>query len=197
MLIYNESKKATHSWLHSNNKQLIEISCLAQALFQSKAVRHWKALKRQRIKQENEREYLREKRESSPLGEIGVDLRLNWVRCKMAGKRERENSVVRLMTISFFHVLFISSFFFCPFSSLVTFAVFFLPKDKMQRGKGSVVSSSSCDRNSPSLPLPHSLCPSPNSPQSILDTWCQLWATVKLYPSPSVAFPPPSSPTLT
>lgn len=61
----------------------------------------------------------------------------------------------------------------------------------MQRGKGSVVPSSPYDRNSPSLPLPHSLCPSPNPPQSILDTWCQLWATVKLYPSPSVAFRPP------
>lgn len=53
----------------------------------------------------------------------------------MAGKRERENSVVRLMTISFFHVLFISSFFFCPFSSLVTFAVFSSLKIKCKEEK--------------------------------------------------------------
>lgn len=45
----------------------------------------------------------------------------------MAEKRGKENSVVRLMPISFFHVLFISSFFFRPFSTLLTLAVVFSP----------------------------------------------------------------------
>lgn len=67
-----------------------------------------------------------------------------------------------------FHIIFFLSLLFH------TSHFFFSPKGEMQREKGSVVPSSPYDRNSLSLPLPRSLCPSPNLPQSILDTWCQL-----------------------
>lgn len=50
----------------------------------------------------------------------------------MEEERERENFVVRLMTISFFHVLFIS----------LVFGGFF-PEGETQGGKGSAVPSSS------------------------------------------------------
>lgn len=82
----------------------------------------------------------------------------------MEEERERENFVVRLMTISFFHVLFIS----------LVFWVFFL-KVKRKEGKDLRFLRPPSDRSSPSLPLPRSLCPSPpRLPQSILDHQCQL-----------------------
>lgn len=107
------------------------------------------------------------------------------------GKRELRSAFNDEFFLSCsFHILF---FFFCPFSTLHRF---FFPKGEMQDGKGSVVPSSSYDRNSPSLPLPHSLCPSPRPPQSILDPRCQLQATVKPHPSPRglSSLLPPSPP---
>lgn len=63
-----------------------------------------------------------------------------------------------------FHILFFS---FAPFPHLVL-------KGETQGEEGSVVPVSPYDRDSPSLPLPLTLCPSPHPPQSILDPRCQL-----------------------
>lgn len=188
-LQYEESKrgpltlvnaiKITSNWLRS-------LVFLAQALFRNRAQeRHWKHWENK--KQENEREYLQEKERIESLGGnwSGFKIKLREVRDGgREGKRELRGAFNDDFFLSCsFHILF----FFLLLRPLFHTSHFL--RFLKVKCKECVVSSPPYDRNSPSLPLPRSLCPSPHPPQSILDPRCQLWVTVKLYPSPFMCPP--------
>lgn len=173
--------------MQSNNKQLIEISRLAQALFHSRVLSHKKELKNtERIKAREWKRILTGKERIESLGGnwSGFKIKLREVR---DGGREGK----RELRSAFNDDFFLS----CSFHILSFF--FFFLKVKRKEGKDLRFLRPPSDRSSPSLPLPRSLCPSPpRLPQSILDHQCQLWATVKLHPSPAVTSPPPTPPPL-
>lgn len=136
--------KAAHSCLQSDNK--IDISLLPRAEFHNATAKN--AQNGEGMKENTYR-----KREN--------DVPRGANRSGFRNELREVRDDAQLMMISLFDVHVISLFF--P-----------SPKVKCKEKKGSASLSSPQDRDSPRLPLPRSLCPSPCPPQSIPDTWCQL-----------------------
>lgn len=174
--------------MQSNNKQLIEISRLAQALFHSRVLSHKKELKNtERIKAREWKRILTGKERIESLGGnwSGFKIKLREVRDGgREGKRELRNAFNDDFFLSCsFHILSFWGFFSWRWNARrerICGSFVLLPIEVHRLYLCLALSA----------PLP------PRLPQSILDHQCQLWATVKLHPSPAVTSPPPTPPPL-